>query len=65
VIYLTCGPTHFVACGFVPGGNGAMTTDASGYGVVTITVPTATLQELPYGCGERSDHIDSVIPGIS
>jgi hypothetical protein len=56
-VYLTCGPTHAAACGFIVIGN--ITTNGQGNGNSdSIYVDLATLQAAPFGSGERTDHID-------
>jgi hypothetical protein len=57
-VYLACGPSHDLACGFSQ--VGTITTNASGAGSGTVNVPVATLQASPYGCGYRTDHVDLV-----
>lgn len=55
-VYLTCGPTHDLACGFVS--VGTVTTDGAGNASTVITVSAATLQTLHPTPGTHNDHID-------
>jgi hypothetical protein len=56
-IYLVCGPTHAVACGFIS--IGTLTTNGVGNGNSSaIIVPLSTLKDSPFGSGSRTDHID-------
>src|SRR6266576_2649966 len=57
-IFLVCGASHALACGFVS--KGTLTTNATGLGNVSVTFPLATLQAAPFGCGYRTDHIDLI-----
>jgi hypothetical protein len=60
-IYLVCGPTHAVACGFIS--IGTLTTNGVGNGNSSaIIVPLSTLQGSPFGSGSRTDHIDLISP---
>src|SRR5215471_12099438 len=62
-IFLVCGPAHALACGFIT--VGTLTTNATGVGNAGIIVSLATLQAPPFGCGYRTDHVDSIGGGIS
>jgi len=55
-VFLTCGPAHNLACGFVTIGN--LVTNAAGAGASAITVPAAVLEASPFGPGFRNDHLD-------
>jgi hypothetical protein len=55
-VFLTAGPSHALASGFI--GIGVLTTNGVGAGVGTFTVPHATLLAAPFGAGYRTDHID-------
>jgi hypothetical protein len=55
-VFLTAGPSHALASGFI--GIGVLTTNGAGTGVGTFTVPHATLLAAPFGAGYRTDHID-------
>jgi len=55
-VFLTCGPAHGLACGFVT--IGTLVTNAAGAGASAITVPAAVLEASPFGPGFRNDHID-------
>jgi hypothetical protein len=57
-VFLTCGPSHDLACGF--SAIDTLTTDAVGFGVSVTTVSIAVLQAPPFGPGYRSDHIDLI-----
>jgi hypothetical protein len=54
--FLTCGPAHNMACGFIT--IGSLATNAAGAGAAAITVPAAVLQSPPFGPGFRNDHLD-------
>lgn len=55
-VFLTCGPAHSMACGFVA--IGTLVTDPAGAGASAITVPAVVLLAPPFGPGYRNDHID-------
>jgi len=55
-VFLTCGPAHSMACGFVT--IGTVVTNAVGAGSSAITVPAAVLEAPPFGPGFRNDHLD-------
>lgn len=56
-IFLVCGPTHALACGFIT--IGFLTTNVQGNGNSgAIIVDVTTLQAAPFGSGARTDHID-------
>ena len=55
-VFLTCGPAHSMACGFVA--IGSLATNAVGAGASAITVPLAVLLSPPFGPGFRNDHLD-------
>ena len=55
-VFLTAGPSHALAMGFI--GVGVLATNAAGAGNGTFTVPHATLLAPPFGAGYRTDHID-------
>jgi len=55
-VFLTCGPAHNMACGFIT--IGSLATNAVGAGAAAITVPAAVLQSPPFGPGFRNDHLD-------
>lgn len=55
-VFLTCGPSHAMACGFID--LGTVTTNANGRGTTSKSVPLATLRTAPFGCGYRTDHVD-------
>lgn len=57
-VFLVCGPSHALACGFVT--IGTLTTNAAGSGAATINVPVAVLQSPPFGPGFRNDHLDLI-----
>jgi len=58
-IFLTCGPTIALSCGFIQ--IGTVTTNAAGNARSgDIVVPVATLQAAPFGSGQRSDEITMV-----
>lgn len=57
-VFLTCGPSHALACGF--SAIDTLTTDAMGFGASGTTVAIAVLQAPPFGPGYRSDHIDLI-----
>jgi hypothetical protein len=61
-VYLVCGPSHDLVCGFVS--LGTLSTDAVGSGSIAFTVPLADLQNPPFGAGYRNDHIDLVADGV-
>jgi hypothetical protein len=50
-IFLVCGPSHDLACGFVD--LGPLTTDAAGMGQAAVDNVGA-----PFGTGYRNDHVD-------
>jgi hypothetical protein len=61
-IFLTAGPSHALAAGFI--GIGVLTTNAAGSGAGTFVVPHARLLLPPFGPGYRTDHIDMLVaPG--
>jgi hypothetical protein len=55
-VFLTCGPAHNMACGFIT--IGSLTTNAVGAGAAAITIPAPVLQSPPFGPGFRNDHLD-------
>ena len=55
-VFLTGGPSHALATGFI--GIGVLNTNAVGSGSATFTVPHARLLAAPFGPGYRTDHID-------
>jgi hypothetical protein len=55
-VFLTAGPSHATATGFI--GIGILSTNGAGAGSGTFTVPHATLLAPPFGAGYRTDHID-------
>ena len=57
-VYLVCGPSHALACGFVT--IGVLATNAAGSGSLAVTVPVAVLQGAPFGPGFRNDHLDLI-----
>ena len=58
-IFLTCGPTIVLSCGFVK--IGTVTTDAAGNARSgDLFVPVTTLQAAPFGSGQRTDEITIV-----
>jgi hypothetical protein len=57
-IFLVCGASHALACGFIS--KGTLTTNATGLGNASVTVSIATLQAAPFGCGYRTDHVDLI-----
>lgn len=57
-VFLTCGPSHALACGFIA--QGTFTTDATGVANVSVLFTLATLQGAPFGCGYRTDHVDMI-----
>lgn len=59
-IFLVCGPTHALACGFIS--IGTLTTNGQGNGNSgAISVSVATLVAAPFGSGARTDHIDLLV----
>ena len=58
-VFLTCGPTIALSCGFLQ--IGTITTNGAGNGRSgAIVVPLRTLQAAPFGSGERADEITLV-----
>ncbi len=55
-VFLVCGPSHALACGFRD--VGTLSTNAVGQGNATFTVPFPVLHGPPFGPGYRTDHID-------
>jgi hypothetical protein len=55
-VFLTCGPAHSLACGFVS--VGTLITNVAGSGSATIIVPHSVLLNTPFGPGYRNDHLD-------
>src|SRR6478736_283101 len=62
-IFLVCGASHALACGFIS--QGTLTTNATGLGNASVTFSLATLQAAPFGCGYRTDHIDLIGGALS
>ncbi len=54
-VFLTCGASHALSCGFVT--IGQIVTDGNGVGTGTFTVPCATLLAL-HANGYKTDHVD-------
>ena len=55
-VFLTGGPSHALATGFIA--IGTVSTNAAGSGAGAFLVPHATLLAPPFGPGYRTDHID-------
>src|SRR5262249_33979824 len=56
-VFLVCGPTHDLSCGFIP--IGSVTKNGVGNGNTTIHIDVATLQSLQ-GSGAATDHVDMI-----
>ncbi|PIY79675.1 MAG: hypothetical protein COY81_01400 [Candidatus Pacebacteria bacterium CG_4_10_14_0_8_um_filter_43_12] len=59
-VFLVCGPTHALGCGFIDVGE--LTTNGQGNGNATMWLEAATLQDSPFGPGARTDHFDMIGP---
>jgi hypothetical protein len=55
-VFLTGGPSHALATGFIA--IGTLATNPAGSGAGAFAVPHATLLAPPFGAGYRTDHID-------
>ncbi len=62
-IFLTAGPSHALAAGFI--GIGTIATDAAGAASGSFTVPNNRLLAAPFGPGYRTDHVDMLEAGGS
>lgn len=58
-VFLVCGPSHALGCGFRA--IGTLATSIVGQGATTIVVPFPVLHGPPFGPGYRTDHLDLLV----
>jgi hypothetical protein len=58
-VFLVCGPSHALGCGFRD--IGTVATNVVGQGSTTIVVPFPVLRAPPFGPGYRTDHLDLLV----
>src|SRR5262249_6017270 len=58
-VFLVCGPSHSLGCGFRD--IGTLATNVVGQGSTTIVVPFPVLQVAPFDPGYRTDHLDLLV----
>jgi hypothetical protein len=58
-VFLVCGPSHALGCGFRV--IGTLPTNVVGQGATTMVVPFPVLHAAPFGPGYRTDHLDLLV----